>query len=81
MNLLKNDKSTYKDEIVIGIFTAIMAIVAALIFIFKDSIPEIIRTSAITFAALLIITVIMMLIILIYRCLDNDRTSKKDKKE
>ena len=81
MSLLKNDKSTYKDEIFIGIFTAIMAIVAALIFIFKNSIPEIIRVTAITFAALLVVTVIMMLIILIYRCMDNHKSNKTNNEE
>ena len=78
MGLFKNDKSTCKDEIILCIFTAIIAIVATLIFIFKNSIPAGIQSMAITFAALLVVTVIMMLVMLIYRFMDNDKPDKEE---
>ena len=78
MNLFKNDKNTSKDEIILCIFTAIIAVVAVLIFVFKNSIPASIQSMAITFAALLSVTVVMMLVMIIYRFTDNDKPNKED---
>lgn len=78
VSVLKNDKSTAKDELVLGIATVIMLVAGILLVVYKPAFGLEDTILATSFGVALIVLAVMFIPAIIYRLLTNDKKSKAE---
>ena len=73
MNIFKNDKTTVKDEIYLGLFILSFIVLGAIICYFKPSFFIISESTSLVFGILLIVIGVIFVPSLVYRLFTNDK--------
>lgn len=72
-DILKNDTSTAKDELILFIIALIIGGAAVGIILFLDKLPELIRTPAAALSGIMIMLTIMLMVMVVYRLTQNKK--------
>lgn len=76
-SLFENDKSTYADEIILGLIVLISAICGILLIVFRPEFLFISSNIMVVIGVMLLIVAIMFLPGLVYRLMTNDKKTNK----
>lgn len=75
-SIIKNDTSTFWDEVILGLISFGCMAIGILLIVFKPSVWIIDSNSFVVMGAMIAILGFMFLPCLIYRLMTNDKTSK-----
>lgn len=75
-SIVKNDKSTFWDEVILGLISLGCMVIGILLIVFKPSFWIIDSNSFVVTGAMIAILGFMFLLCLIYRLMTNDKASK-----
>lgn len=77
VSLFKNDKTTYKDEVIISIIVALSVLAGLALVLIKPSIGFLTERYTVVFGALLLLFAVMLVPCIFYRLSTNDKKDTK----